>query len=129
MFTQRCPWVSKPTARPRGIISWKALMAAGAALFVVMVYVSCAFSDDSETFEVIVGPELRDCDVMGPMKCMVVNGEVFMGVIQGFDYTEGYDYLIKVERFDAWTDRQEPPHDAMRYGYRLIEVISKNRRM
>ena len=85
--------------------------------------------DASDTFEVIVGPELRDCDVSGPMECMVVNGEVFKRVIEGFDYAEGYDYLIKAERFDAWTGRQDPPHDAMRYGYRLVEVISKDRRM
>ena len=95
----------------------------------VMVSVSCASSDDSEIFEFAVGPELRDCVGIVPMRCMAVNGELFYDAIEGFDYVEGFDYLLKVERYDAWPDQEEPPQDASRYGYRLIEVISKTRRM
>ena len=92
-------------------------------MLMVLVSVSCASSDDSEIFEFAVGPELRDCVGIVPMRCMVVNGEFF------YDAIEGFDYLLKVERYDAWPDQEEPPQDASRYGYRFIEVISKTRRM
>ena len=59
------------------------------------------------------------------MQCMVVDGELFYDRIDGFDYEQGYVYKLKIERYDAWPDRAEPPQDASRYGYRLIETISK----
>ena len=96
-------------------------------MLMVLVSVSCASSDDSEIFEFAVGPEIRDCVGVAPMRCMVGNGELFYDAIEGFDYVEGFDYLLRVERYDAWPDQEEPPQDASRYGYRLIEVISKTR--
>ena len=96
-------------------------------MLMVLVSVSCASSDDSEIFEFAVGPEIRDCVGVAPMRCMVGNGELFYDAIEGFDYVEGFDYLLRVERYDAWPDQEEPPRDASRYGYRLIEVISKTR--
>lgn len=116
-------------AKPRRFLSYRALVALPAAMLVALVYVSCVFSDDSQIFEVAVGPELRNCAGAGSMMCMVVNGELFDGVIEGFDFVEGYYYLIKVERVNAWLGREEPPQDAMRHSYRLIEVISKTRYM
>ena len=77
-----------------------------------------------EVREVAVGPKLEDCVGVGPMKCMVVDGLLFYDGIDGFDYQEGYEYRLRIEQFDAWPG-QEPPQDAGRYGYRLIEVISK----
>ena len=56
---------------------------------------------------------------------MIVNGEFFYSSIDGFDYEPGYEYRLKIERFDAWPDRDEPPADASKYGYRLLEVIEK----
>lgn len=80
--------------------------------------------EKSEIREVVVGPELKDCVGIAPMQCMVVDGELFYDGIDGFDYEEGYEYRLKIEEFDAWPG-QEPPQDAGRYGYRLIEIISK----
>ena len=73
-----------------------------------LVSVSCASSDDIEILEFVVEPELRDCVGVAPMRCMVVNGELFYDAIEGFDYVEGFDYLLKVERYDAWPDQEEP---------------------
>ena len=85
-----------------------------------------AMRDDvyREVREVVVGPELEDCVGVGPMKCMVVDGLLFYDGIDGFDYEQGYEYRLRIEQFDAWPG-QEPPQDAGRYGYRLIEIISK----
>ena len=77
-----------------------------------------------EVREVAVGPKLEDCVGVGPMKCMVVDGLLFYDGIDGFVYEEGYEYRLRIEQFDAWPG-QEPPQDAGRYGYRLIEIISK----
>ena len=85
---------------------------------------------ESEVNTVIVGPELKDCVGVAPMKCMVVNGELFYDEIEGFTYEEGYDYYLVIQRFDPWGGK-EPPQDASRYGYRhgyrLVSVMSKTR--
>ena len=129
MVNPRPPRRIGPADRPTRFLSYKALIAVLTVMLMVLVSVSCASSDDSEIFEFAVGPEIRDCVGVAPMRCMVVNGELFYDAIEGFDYVEGFDYLLRVERYDAWPDQEEPPQDASRYGYRLIEVISKTRRM
>ena len=78
-----------------------------------------------EVMEVTVGPELEECVGVAPMQCMVVDGGLFYERIEGFDHEEGYTYRLRIERYDAWPDVEEPPQDASLYGYRLIEVISK----
>lgn len=96
-------------------------------LSAAVALVAGACSNDSEVMEVVVGSELEDCVGVAPMKCMIVNGELFYDAIDGFDYEPGYEYKIKIERFDAWPDREEPPQDAGRYGYRLIEVMERTK--
>lgn len=75
--------------------------------------------------EVTVGPERVDCVGVGPRLCLVVDGGLFYDAIDGFDYEEGYHYRLRIEQYDAWPGQEEPPADAGRYGYRLIELISK----
>ena len=77
--------------------------------------------------EVIVGPELKDCVGVGPRKCMIVNGEFFYDSIDGFEFEPGYEYKLRIERYNAYPGRDEPPADASMYGYRLIETIEKTR--
>ena len=36
----------------------------------------------------MVDPELKECVGVGPMQCMVVDGELFYSRIDGFDYEE-----------------------------------------
>lgn len=76
--------------------------------------------------EVSVGPELEDCVGSAPMRCMVVDGELFYDDIDGFEYEAGYRYRLRMERYDRWPG-QAPPADASKYGYRLIEVVDKAR--
>ena len=84
-------------------------------------------SPDAEIMEVSVGPELESCVGLYPMMCMVVDGGLFYDAIDGFDFEPGYEYKLRIERYDAWPDVEEPPQDAGKYGYRLIEVIRKTR--
>ena len=78
--------------------------------------------------DVTVGPELLDCVGVGPRKCLEVGGELFYGRIDESKHEEGHTYRLKIERYDAFPGEEEPPLDASRYGYRLIEVISKTPR-
>ena len=106
---------------------WRILpvMAATASLVVV---VACGGEADKKVMEVVVAPERVECVGVAPMQCLVVDGEWFYDEIEGFEHEEGYEYRLKIEQYDAWPDREEPPQDAGRYGYRLIEILSKTRK-
>ena len=81
----------------------------------------------SDTLEITVGPARKEC--YGPFQrmCLVVDGQFFYEEIDGFDHEPGHEYHLRVERYDAFPGQAEPPQDASRYGYRLIEEISKSR--
>ena len=87
--------------------------------------VACDYSDERLTLLVTVGSELKDCEGVAPMKCFEVNEQLFYESIEGFDYEEGYVYRLRIERTDLYPGEKEPPQDASRYSYRLIEVVSK----
>ena len=95
------------------------------ALALALVSGACSIGvSQSEVLEVEVGPDLVDCVGVGPMKCMVVDGSFFYSQIEGFGHEEGYVYRLRIEKYEAYPGR-EPPQDASKYDYRLIEVISK----
>lgn len=89
-----------------------------------LTFGACSASESTKILEVTVGPKLADCTGFIPMKCMVVDGNLFYNHIEGFNYEEGYVYKLRIEKYDAWPG-QEAPQDTSRYGYRLMEVISK----
>ena len=84
-------------------------------------------SSGSETITLYVGPELVDCTGVAPQKCMQVkdspDGEWqnFYDPIAGFDYEPGYIYELKVEK----TVVENPPADASKFTYTLVEIVSK----
>ncbi len=115
----RLSWTRQPPART-------AMVAMAAVLAAVMLFsLACNFSGDKTTLLLNVGSELKDCVGVPPMKCLVVNGELFYETIEGFDHDEGFKYRLKVERQDLYTGEEEPPEDATEYRYRLIEIMSK----
>ena len=74
---------------------------------------------------VAVGPARVECyGIHGPWECTVVDGEHFFEEIDGFEHEPGYEYRLRIERYNLWGGR-EPPQDAPSHGYRLLEVISK----
>lgn len=110
-----------------------------ALMLLLMLGLSCGMGAGTDTtsngtggdsrstvvLDVSVGPEMVDCVGIGPRKCLLVGGELFYESIEGFDYEPGYRYMIRMERFDAWPDSEEPPQDVSIYGYRLIEILEK----
>ena len=77
-----------------------------------------------ETREVTVGPTLAKCYGVSLQSCMLVDGEFFYDGIEGFEYEPGYDYRLRVGKYDPWGGG-EPPQDAGRYAYRLLEQLEK----
>ena len=77
--------------------------------------------------EVTVGPARQECH--GPFRrmCLIVDGGFFYDEIDGFTHEPGYEYRLRIERYDAFPGQKEPPQDAGRYGYRLLEMLSKSR--
>ena len=75
---------------------------------------------DTLTFQ--IAPYTQDCTGVAPMKCMVVNNELFYDDIQGFEYQEGTEYTITVKRIK----RENVPADASAYIYQLIEILEEN---
>ena len=85
-----------------------------------------ASSESGEaTLEVSVGPARQEC--YGPFRrmCLVVDGQLFYSEIDGFTHEPGHQYRLRIERYDAFPGQAEPPQDAGRYGYRLIEELSR----
>ena len=61
-----------------------------------------------EEREVTVGPTLARCYGVGLQSCMVVDGGLFYDGIEGFEYQPGYDYRLRIGKYDPW-DGGEPP--------------------
>ena len=76
-----------------------------------------------EIREVAVGPTLARCYGVGLQSCMVLDGGLFYNRIEGFTYEPGYDYRLRIGKYDPWDG--EPPQDAGRYAYRLLEQLEK----
>ena len=77
-----------------------------------------------EIREVTVGPTLAKCYGVGLQSCMVVDGKFFYDGIEGFEYEASYDYRLRIGLYDPWGGK-EPPQDADRYAYRLLEQLEK----
>ena len=103
------------------------LKAAIVAILIALIAFSagCDYSDEKEELLITVESELRDCQRMYPVECMVVNGELFYSSIEEFQYQEGFHYRLRVERHDLYHGQEDPPGDETRYRYRLIDIVSK----
>ncbi len=102
-------------------------------VFLVMAFVgmlaACNNNKDyTETF--IVASREGDCVGVAPQKCLLIkkdghsDWEFFYGPIKGFDYREGYEYVIRVRK-DILDDA---PADRSSFEYTLVKVISKTRK-
>ena len=95
-----------------------------------LVFSNCDRSTDPvgprflETRVVTVAPTLARCYGVGTQSCMVVDGSLFYNAIEGFEYEAGYNYRLRIGKYDPW-DGGEPPQDAGRYAYRLLEQLEK----
>ncbi|MGA0555308.1 DUF4377 domain-containing protein [Larkinella sp. VNQ87] len=70
-----------------------------------------------------------DCTGVGPQKCLLIkegdatNWAYFYQQIEGFEYTAGFEYKLRVRRENV----KNPPADGSSARYVLVEVLEKNK--
>lgn len=73
-----------------------------------------------------IASERVDCVGVAPQKCLQIkedgkpNWEFFYDVIEGFNFTEGFHYKLKIRKEKV----ENPPADSSSIKYILVEVIS-----
>ena len=101
----------------------KKLMVFGLLLGLAFFVIPNADAEEIKTF--FIHPQLVDCVGAGPMKCMQIREDLnsewrnFYDNIDGFDFSQGNSYTIKVKV----TDIENTPADASSKNYELIEVL------
>lgn len=96
-------------------------------LFTVL-FSSCSTSKD--TVRYTVASQYGDCVGAGPQKCLFVkkdkqpDWQFFYSSIEGFNYEEGYEYVIDVKE----EKRENVPADASSIKYILVKEISKTQK-
>ena len=97
-------------------------------IFILLLSLTTAKSCD-ETKHIYVADHLVDCDGAGPQKCMLIKEKIvddwanFYDQIEGFDYEEGYEYLLNVKIKTI----KNPPTDGSSLKYTLVEVFEKKK--
>ncbi len=109
-------------------ISKKVLYPAAVVLTLIAVFAACQTQPDQvdSTQEVSVGPARQHCYGPFPRMCLVVDGRQFYHEIKGFTHEPGYEYVLRIEEYDAYPGQEVIPQDSPgRFGYRLVEEVSK----
>ncbi len=97
------------------------------ALFLVMSILMFACKKEIESEQLIIADHKVSCTGAGPQECLLVKKNVsddwqfFYGGIEGFDYEEGFEYIIEVKVYDV----ENPPADGSSKRYVLNRIISK----
>ena len=82
---------------------------------------------DPEVLTLFIGPQLVDCQAVGPQTCMLVRESpdeewrLFYSAIAGFEFEAGFFYELRVERHRV----ENPPADGSRFRYVLLQLVSK----
>jgi hypothetical protein len=98
-------------------------------LTLVLALAGCAWIGPSqqEIITLEIAPRLVDCTGVGPQRCMQTRRPTeqtwtnFYDAISGFEYQEGFRYLIRVER----TRVENPVADQSGYSWRLLAILEK----
>ena len=98
------------------------------SMIAIFALASCSTNKNLATYT--ISSEKADCYGVMPMKCMLVkegdaqNWTLFYSNIDGFDYEEGYEYVLKVKKLNV----ENPPADRSSIKYTLIKVVSKTKK-
>ena len=90
-----------------------------------------ALSCSRGTEKLVVASRQADCIGVAPQKCLLIKRqgsegwEFWYSGITGFDYEEGYEYVIRIKKDKI----DNPPADASSIKYTLKKVISKEKKV
>ncbi len=98
--------------------------------YVVLLFaLTFVIQGSAKTKTFYVADHLVDCVGVAPQKCMLIREKQtdewsnFYGNIEGFNYEEGFEYLIKVKVKKI----KNPPADGSSLKYTLLEVLRKRK--
>ncbi len=97
--------------------------------FVEQIQELISLPGDGITLTVEVGPKKVNCVGVSDQACLVVDGDLFYDVINGFEHEVGYRYTLQIERTLRWgtIDPEKIPADAGLYQYSLVEVLARTK--
>ncbi len=96
---------------------------------VISLLILIAAKSCDDTKHIYVADHLVDCEGVSPQKCMLIKDKIvddwttFYDQIEGFDYEEGYEYLLNVKIKTI----KNPPADGSTLKYTLVEVFEKKK--
>ena len=96
-------------------------------LFLVLSVLMLSCEKEIESEQLIIADHKVNCTGAGSQECLLVKRNVseewqfFYGGIEGFDYEEGFEYIIEVKVYDV----ENPPADGSNKRYVLNRIISK----
>ena len=96
---------------------------------VISLLILIAAKSCDDTKHIYVADHLVDYEGVSPQKCMLIKDKIvddwttFYDQIEGFDYEEGYEYLLNVKIKTI----KNPPADGSTLKYTLVEVFEKKK--
>lgn len=97
----------------------------GLLFLLPFLFASC--TSNKATIKMIVASQKGDCVGVAPQKCLFVkkdtdtNWTFFYNQIEGFNYEEGYEYVLEVKEEKV----ENVPADASSLKYMLVKEVSK----
>lgn len=94
---------------------------------IVFLFFSC--SDGPKKVLWLIASKKVDCSGVAKQECLQIKEDgkkewsLFYDQIEGFDYTEGFYYKIKVEV----TQVEHPPADGSSLKYKLLKILEKSK--
>lgn len=99
-------------------------------IFGCIALIITACSSTKNTVRYTIASKTVNCIGEGPQKCLLVkkgnvnSWEYFYSQIEGFNYEEGFEYILEVKE----NKRDNPPADRSSIQYVLVKEISKTKK-
>ncbi|WP_420552035.1 DUF4377 domain-containing protein [Tenacibaculum aiptasiae] len=96
-------------------------------IVITLLLMSCISNQDNVEKRILVASKKLNCTGIGPQKCLLLkevtaqNWEYFYDVIEGFNYEEGFEYVLEV------SEKEVSPvaADASAIKIVLVKIVSK----
>ncbi len=99
-------------------------------IFVFALTMACNSDQESNNLIFTIASTKVDCQGVAPQKCLQIKKntqkewEYFYRNIEGFNYEEGYEYVIEVSQEKI----KNPPADGSSIKYKFVKLISKTKK-
>ncbi len=97
---------------------------------ILTLAMACNSEQKSDYLTLTIASKKVDCQGVAPQKCLQIKignekeWQYFYGNIEGFNYEEGYEYVIEVSQEKI----KNPPADGSYIRYKFVKLISKTKK-